>query len=264
MITVGKESWVVPLGTSSALPDMEFSNTYLAVGKPSGCYWLIDCANSPIPRLMRADIDPLAIEGIFVTHFHPDHVYGLPAYLLGLRMLAEARNWAWAQPILVCARAETLSDLKALDAIFRPQGWLADLPLVYTEVPSEVGASVAETEAFRISAAPAAHTLPSMAVRFETVNASGAFVYSGDTEPTAAIEQLARGATLLVHEATGGGKGHSSPAEAGTVAALAEAERLLLIHLAGDPQLRAEACTEARSTFGGPVEIAGAFHRYEW
>jgi len=254
--------WVIPLGTSSALPNSDYGNTYLAVGVSSGRHWLVDCADSPIPRLMRAGIDPLEVEGIFITHFHPDHVYGLPAYWLGLRMLAQDRGVALSRPIPVCARQETLSDVKALAAIFRPQGWLADLPLVYQPVSAEDPS--AETESLRIRSAPGNHSLPSMAVRFELPGGSHAFVYSGDTEPTSAVEQLARGANLLFHEATGAGEGHSSPGEAGTVAALAGVERLVLIHLPGDAALRAEARAEAQAQFGGPVEVAEPFQRYAW
>ena len=261
---MGNKPWVIPLGTSSALPGMQDANSYLAVGSASGRYWLVDCADSPIPRLERAGIDPLAVEGLFITHFHPDHVYGLPAYWLGLMMLARERGIPLSHPVRVCARAEVLSDVKALAAVFQPQGWLEEVPLVYQEVAAQPKARVADTDAFVVYAAPTAHSLPSMAVRFEVPESSRAFVYSGDTEPTPGVEQLAQDANLLFHEATGDHEGHSSAAQAGSVAAVAGVERLVLIHLAGDPAFRAEARAAAQAQFGGPVEVAEAFRTYSW
>ena len=194
---------VIPLGTASALPDADHANAYLAVAAPSGSYWLVDCADSPIPRLMRAGMDPLDVEGLFITHFHPDHIYGLPAWWLGLRMLAHERDFVWRRSLMICARDEVLSQIRALARIFEPQGWLEDLPLVYHEVYPEVRVSVAQTDAFRITAAPTKHSLPSMAVRFDWRQGEEAFVYSGDTAPCRAVEILAAGASLLFHEATG-------------------------------------------------------------
>ena len=82
--------YVVPLGVAAALADAGHANSYLAVVGRDG-YWLVDCADSPIGRLQRAGLDPLTVRGVIITHFHPDHVYGLPAYLLGLFLLADGR-----------------------------------------------------------------------------------------------------------------------------------------------------------------------------
>ena len=79
-------------------------------------------------------------------------------------------------------------------------------------------------------------------------------VYSGDTRPSLAVIEAARGADLLVHEATFGGDeaeraketGHSTAAEAGRVAADAGVRRLVLTHISprytrDAPELLAEA-----------------------
>lgn len=79
-------------------------------------------------------------------------------------------------------------------------------------------------------------------------------VYSGDTRPTDAVVGAAEDADLLIHDATFSEQeadraqetGHSTAAEAGHVAARANAKRLALVHLssryAGDPSpLQAEA-----------------------
>jgi ribonuclease Z len=253
--------YVVPLGVAAALPDADHANSYLAVVGREG-YWLVDCADSPIGRLQRARLDPLAVRGIIITHFHPDHVYGLPAYLLGLFILADGE--ARSEPLPIYARPEVLPLVQGTIALFEKQSWVAPLSLAYHEIAPEIGAPVAEDDEFTVTAAPTQHSIPSIAVCFALRGTSRTFVYSSDTFPCPEVETLARGATLLFHEATDSDRNHTRPGAAGALAARARVGRLVLIHYYAQPDAMAYTLSEASKTFGGSVELAEEFKPYPW
>jgi ribonuclease Z len=74
------------LGTASAVPDRNHQNTHFVVQTESGTV-LVDCVGNPIVRLREAGIDPLSITDLVLTHFHPDHVSGVPLLLMDLWLL---------------------------------------------------------------------------------------------------------------------------------------------------------------------------------
>jgi ribonuclease BN (tRNA processing enzyme) len=110
-----------------------------------------------------------------------------------------------------------------------------------------------------VRTAPMNHPVPTLGMRFE---ADGAVVgYSGDTGPSEDWIDLARGAHVLVSEATwverpGWAEDiHLTATQAGEHAARAEAGALVLTHIwpAYDVAVSAERAAES---FGGPVSVA--------
>lgn len=257
------DTYVVPLGAVGALPDAEHHNTYLAVVREER-FWLVDCAGSPITQLDRAGLEPLNIQGVIITHFHPDHVYGLPALLLGLFVKGVAETRPRQEPLSIYARPEVLWQVRALVELFDYQDWVWALPIEYHPIVTEVGALVKEDEMFTIRAAPSRHSIPSVAVRFETVERPGSFVYSSDTLPCFEVEQLARDATLLFHESGGSGHGHSMPEDVAALATRANVERLVLIHYGTQHAAQQKLLEQARPGFNGPLEMAEELKRYDF
>ncbi len=72
---------LIILGTANAIPALNHENTHMALVCEKRLI-LVDCANNPIVHLQLAGIDILAVTDLILTHFHPDHVSGVPSFLM--------------------------------------------------------------------------------------------------------------------------------------------------------------------------------------
>lgn len=247
----------VMLGTGRAVPSPSQENTYFALlGQNSAL--LIDCAGSPYRRLQKAQIDPARISALIITHFHPDHVYGLPSLLLSLWLVGRKTPLDLYGPEAAIHRAEQMMELYGYGT------WPGMYPVHYHPIALTAGAAVLSNEDFEVTAAPGVHVIPAVGLRVRDKRTGAIFAYSSDTEPAPPIEELARGARLLIHEATGENSGHSSAEQAGSVAQKAGVQQLALIHY--DPAVTPprQMLRDARRHFNGRVSLARDFRRFEW
>ncbi|MBI1847333.1 MAG: MBL fold metallo-hydrolase [Candidatus Rokubacteria bacterium] len=250
------------LGTSGAIPSAERDTTSL-VFAGAGAAVLVDCGGSPVGRLRRAGVDPLAVSHVVLTHIHPDHAYGLPSLVQNLFLLHRTA------PLTIVCRPEHVSPIRALLALFNVLERPGIFPIVFAPIALAPGAAAFATGGLAISTAPNAHgTMPNFAIRVEAPGAR-TVVYSSDTTPCETVAALARGADTLLHEATfphrarGRFGAHSTAREAGEVAARAGVARLILTHVEADYHGEVDALVEeARAAFGGPVEMARELEPY--
>jgi ribonuclease Z len=68
---------VVFLGTSGSMPTAQRAPAALLVRR-GGDKLLFDCAEGTQRQLLRSSVGLLELEEVFVTHFHADHILGLP------------------------------------------------------------------------------------------------------------------------------------------------------------------------------------------
>ena len=253
------------LGTSGAIPSAGRDNTALAFYSPDDVV-LVDCPGSPYQKILKAGLDPMKVSSLIVTHRHADHVYGLPS-------LAHNMGLAGRRSTLhVYALAETMPLLHGFMQLFPLE---AKMPyrIELHEVPAREGHEVLQAKGFRILSAPVVHGAPNIALRveFDLPTERGVVVYSSDTSPCPSLVALARGADILIHEATflheetvrAKADGHTTGYQAGEVATQAGVKRLMLCHfVAGLHDRLDELRREAQQAYRGPVEIPDEFREY--
>jgi ribonuclease BN (tRNA processing enzyme) len=166
----------------------------------NGSAYVLDCGLGVTDRLAQTGIPFSALKSIFITHHHADHniEYG-PLLIIG-----------WIQGLRLDVRAYGPPPLKQMTEDFlrayktTVDFWAEDLkmkPLTAVEVQEVAAAgAVMQDDNVKVTAAIVQHppVKPALAYRFDFKDRSIAF--SGDTAPSEAVAQLAKGADVLVHE----------------------------------------------------------------
>lgn len=75
------------LGTSAGIPTKCRNVSATAIKQQhSKAWWLVDCGEGTQHQLLHAPLATKQLKGIFITHLHGDHIYGLPGLLASLSM----------------------------------------------------------------------------------------------------------------------------------------------------------------------------------
>jgi ribonuclease Z len=243
---------LIILGSSNAIPDETHENTHMAIVGNERVI-LIDCVNNPIVRLHQAGLDVNLLTDLILTHFHPDHVSGVPSLLMNSWLLGRKA------PLDIYGLTYTLDRLEALMGFYDWDSWPNFFPVAFHRIPEEEMTPVLQDAEFRIFASPVNHLVPTIGLRVEFPQIEKVLAYSCDTEPTHKVVDLAAGADVLIHEATGATLGHSSAAQAGAIAREAEVGRLYLIHYKTGETDPTSLLGEAHEEFHGSVDLAVDF-----
>lgn len=94
------------LGTSSGSPSLRRNVSCIALTLGQSTY-LVDCGEGTSRQVLRANIHPACIKGVFISHLHGDHCFGLPGLI---EVVSEAHE-----------AAKSPNDMRIL-AVFGPPG----------------------------------------------------------------------------------------------------------------------------------------------
>ena len=157
---------------------------------------LVDFGVTGMIALRQYGIDPNEVETVLLTHLHGDHFGGIPFFLLDAKYESRrSRQLRLAGPPTTAERLQTLRetlypgssagslgfDLDLVDLVAGSRTEIDDLVVTPLEVVHESGA-------------------PAYGLRVEW--GGRCVAYSGDTQWTDALVELARGADLFVCEAS--------------------------------------------------------------
>jgi ribonuclease BN (tRNA processing enzyme) len=215
------------VGSGTVVPRLERRQSCVAV-EAGGETLVFDLGSGAVRGMLRAGLDPLAVDRVFFTHFHPDHTVDVVPLLFSIKYGAEEER---TLPLHLVG-PDPFDEF--WDAVTGAWGeWMVgDYPLEVYALPHRC-VSPLDLPGCRLSWAPAAHRPESIAYRLD--GADGAFVYTGDTEYGESVVELARGAhTMLVECSFPDDEpvaGHLTPGGVARMASEAGVRRVVLTHL---------------------------------
>jgi ribonuclease Z len=245
-------SKVIILGSSNAIPTKDHENTHMVIVGEERMV-LVDCVSNPILRIEQAGLDFNRLTDLIITHFHPDHVSGVPLLLMDMWLMGRRK------PLDIYGLHYTLDRLEGLMSYYSWAEWPKFYPVAFHRLPAEQMSAVLECDDFDIHCSPVHHMIPTVGLRVDFKRTKKVMAYSCDTEPCEEVVRLGAGADVLIHEAAGDTRGHSSAMGAGEIAARAEVGKLYLIHYPTGRFSQGDLVAEARQRFQGEVALAKDF-----
>jgi len=238
---------LIVLGTSGAYPAAGGAASGYLLRHDGFDLW-IDCGTGTLSNIQR-HVPYSEIDAILVSHDHPDHCVDLyPLYI------ARTFHLEPLPPVPVFAPAGVFDRVHGLerDEDDGRMGDVLDMRVV------EPGSSL-EIGPFSVSTRLLPHWVPNIGVRIETDGL--ALAYTGDTGPDRGVEEIAKGADLLVAEASWQ-DGHEAPQryhltsrEAAVHAERAGARRLMLSHFWPGTD-REVSRAQAEEAYAGEIVLA--------
>lgn len=141
---------IIFLGTSSAIPTNNRNHSAIAL-KAFGEIILFDCGEGTQRQMTRARLSPMKIDKIFITHFHGDHILGIPGLIQSMAFRGRKEPLEIYGPLGIC---ELLDNMKNL-------GFFA---LSFNIVVHEISEGVVlDEDEFKISAMLMKHSVPNYA-----------------------------------------------------------------------------------------------------
>ena len=226
---------IIFLGTSSAVHSKDRNHPSIAI-KAFGEVILFDCGEGTQKQLLYTKVSPMKISKIFITHYHGDHILGLPGLLQSMSLNGREEKLTIYGP-------NGLDKIK--DAIYSFGYCAIEFPVEFVEIES---GEIINNEKYIISAQKVKHNVLTFAYsieekkkpRFlrekaielgvpvgpdfgrlhngEEIEVNGKIIkpeqvlgeprkgikitYSGDTVPCEEMIYFAKESTVLIHEAT--------------------------------------------------------------
>ncbi|GAA1783456.1 MBL fold metallo-hydrolase [Streptomonospora arabica] len=239
------------------------SGSFPGPASPASCYLveaegfrlLLDMGNGALGVLQR-HVDIYRIDAVYLSHLHADHCFDLCSY-----WVARTYPHGGPKPPIPVYGPPGVADRMAEAYGLEPDPGMRETFDFRELAPGEISIGPMTARLGRVN-----HPVDAFGIRLEHGGTS--LAYSGDTGACDELVELAAGTDLFLCEASFHDHRehpkdmHLTGSEAGEHARRAAARRLVLTHLV---PWNDDDCTlaEARSTFGGPIDVARSGAVYE-
>jgi ribonuclease Z len=235
--------------------------------------FLFDAGRGALQRLVQLNVPWQAIQGVFLTHLHSDHVVGFPDLWLTGWLIAPGRN----MPLQVwgpTGTADMMSHLRQAykyDIGVRIENDRATPDGVALRVHEVREGVVYQRDGVRVTAFEVDHAQVKPAFGYRIDYAGHSVVLSGDTRVSEKLIRYAEGVDVLVHEVfvpeTLQGTGlpperakriidyHTTPEQAGHVFARTKPKLAVYSHICIPTATEQDLLAPTRKTYTGPLEI---------
>ena len=272
---------LVMLGTGMPRPDPACFGPATAV-VVDGRVFLFDAGAGVMRRMAAAGLSIRGPEAVFITHLHSDHTLGYPDLILTTWVMGRRSRLQSYGPVGLKKMTRHILAAWNEDIHVRIEGLERQTKTGYQVAVHEFDAGVVyDKGGVRITAIPVQHGCWKQAYGFRIDTPDRSIVISGDTRPTSAILEAARGVDVLVHEVypqsqalpelrIGGDawpsymrEFHTSDVELGALAAAAQPKLLVLHHIVRRDEDDEELLAGIRAGgYEGEVVVARDLDRY--
>lgn len=197
-------------GAGSPLPAPKASGPCVAV-VANGALYVVDVGTDSPRNLTRMGWAASALEGVFITHFHSDHIDGLGELMTlrwaggsfdsplpvfgpsGIERVVNGFNEAYAQDFIYrqAHHGDSVAPLSAAGSVSQP----------FEKPAPGQSVTLLDKDGLTIEAFSVTHTPVDPAVGYRFSYKGRTAVITGDTIKDQNIVDMAKGADLLVHEA---------------------------------------------------------------
>lgn len=218
---------ITVVGSGTVVPHPQRRQSCVVV-RSGGETLVFDLGSGAVRGMVRSELDPFAVDRIFFTHFHPDHTVDAVPLLFAINYGAQEER---TRPLYLAGPEPFVL---FWDSVMEVWGdWMAgDYTTLVSELPHECPSPI-ELSGCRLSWAPTEHRRESIAYRLDAEG--GAFVYTGDTEYSESVVELARDAHTLLIECSfpddAPVAGHLTPSGVARIARESGVRRVVLTHL---------------------------------
>jgi len=248
------------IGSGTCVPSIQRSSCSVLM-ETGESKLLFDSGPGTMRRLLEADTEIIDLSYLFYSHFHPDHTGELATMLFAMKYSNWNRRKKYFKIVAGKGFKEFFQNLKS---VYGDWIELGSDTMDIVELDNQ-SLDLLECDHFKVDSVPVEHNQESIAYKITSLGGKSA-VYSGDTDYSESLIKLAKDVDVFICESALPDdlkvKGHLTPSEAGKIAALARARKLVLTHFYPECD-KADIEKECRKTYNGPLILAEDLMEFE-